>query len=56
MYPLEMNFAGSTTWQDALTRYIDQIKICFRDESEWLNFWNGIATQKISDIEMQKEA
>ena len=56
MYPLEMNFAGSTTWQDALTRYIDQIKICFRDESEWLNFWNGIATQKNSDIEMQKEA
>lgn len=56
MYPLEMNFAGSTTWQDALTRYVDQIKICFRDENEWLTFWNGIATQKNSDIEMQKEA
>ena len=56
MYPLEMNFAGSTTWQDALTRYIDQIKICFRDENEWLAFWNGIATQKNNDIEIQKEA
>ena len=56
MYPLEMNFAGSATWQDALTRYVDQIKICFRDEDEWLAFWNGIATQKNNDIEMQKEA
>ena len=56
MYPLEMNFAGSATWQDALTRYIDQIKICFRDENEWLAFWNGIATQKNNDIEIQKEA
>ena len=56
MYPLEMNFAGSATWQDALTRYIDQIKICFRDENEWLAFWNGIATQKNNDIELQKEA
>lgn len=56
MYPLEMNFAGSATWQDALTRYVDQIKICFRDENEWLDFWNGIATQKNNDIEMQKEA
>ena len=56
MYPLEMNFAGSATWQDALTRYIDQIKICFRDENEWLAFWNGIAQQKNNDIEMQKEA
>lgn len=56
MYPLEMNFAGSATWQDALTRYVDQIKICFRDENEWLDFWNGIAQQKNNDIEMQKEA
>lgn len=56
MYPLELNFAGSTTWQDALTRYVDQIKICFRDENEWLDLWNGIAQQKNNDIEMQKEA
>ena len=56
MFPLEMSFAGSTTWQDALTRYKDQIKIAFTNESEWLSFWNGIASQKNNDIELQKEA
>lgn len=56
MYPLELNFSGSTTWQEALTRYIDQIKICVRDENEWLALWNGIVAQKNNDIELQKEA
>lgn len=56
MFPLEMSFAGSTTWQDALTRYKDQIKIAFLNESEWLAFWNGIASQKNNDIELQKES
>lgn len=56
MYPLEVSFSGSSTWQDALTRYVDQIKICLTNESEWLAFWNGIAAQKNNDIELQKES
>ena len=55
MYPLELHFDGSTTWQDALTRYKDQIKNCFLNESGWLEFWNGVAAQKNNDIELQKE-
>lgn len=56
MFPLEMHFGGSTTWQDALTRYEDQIKIACTNENEWVSLWNGIAAQKNTDIELQKES
>lgn len=54
--PLEMNFCNSSTWQDCLTRYEDQLKIAFTNESEWTQFWNGVLTEKGNDIEQEKEA
>lgn len=54
--PLEMNFASSTTWQDCITRPLDQIKIAFRGEDEWAAFWSGVLTEKANDIECEKEA
>ena len=54
--PLEMNFMSSSTWQDCLTRYEDQLKIAFTNESEWTQFWNGVLTEKGNDIEQEKEA
>ncbi len=54
--PLEMNFASSTTWQDCLTRPLDQVKIAFRGEEEWAAFWSGVMTEKANDIEQEKEA
>ena len=56
VHPLEMNFMNSTIWQDCLTRYEDQIKIAFTDESEWVKFWAGVLTEKGNDIEQRKEA
>lgn len=49
-------FAGSSTWQDCITRYDDQLQIAFRSEDDFLNFWNGVMTEKYNDIEQQKEA
>lgn len=54
--PLEMNFAGSSVWQDCTTVYEYQVKQAFRDESSFNAFVAGILTEKGNDIESQKEA
>lgn len=54
--PLEVNFGGSSTWQESLTIFENQLKVAFRSESEFMAFWTGLVTQKDNDIEMEKEA
>lgn len=54
--PLEMNFSGQSVWQDSTTIYENQLKVAFRDESEFIQFASGIMTEKGNDIESQKEA
>ena len=54
--PLEMNFGGSSEWQDVTTVYEKQLQVAFRSESEFIDFVSGIMTEKGNDIESQKEA
>lgn len=54
--PLEVNFAGSSVWQDSTTVYEYQVKQAFRDEASFNAFVAGILTEKGNDIESQKEA
>lgn len=54
--PLEMNFAGTTTWQDSQTVYEDQLEAAFRSPEEFASFVTGYMTEKANDIESQKEA
>lgn len=54
--PLEMNFGGSSTWEDSITVYDTQLKIAFRNEEEFLRFVSGYMIEKGNDIESQKEA
>ena len=54
--PLEVNFAGSSVWQDCTTVYEYQVKQAFRDEASFNAFVAGILTEKGNDIESQKEA
>ena len=54
--PLEMNFGGSSVWQDSLTRYKYQLQQAFRSEEDFIAFANGIVNEKRNDIESQKEA
>lgn len=54
--PLEMNFAGSSVWDDCITRKRDAINQAFRDESEFNAFVSGFVQEKGNDIERQKEA
>lgn len=54
--PLEMNFAGSSTWEDSTTVYEKQLKQAFRSEADFADFVAGVMTEKGNDIESQKEA
>lgn len=54
--PFEQYFMDSEVWQDALTRYTNQIKIVFNNEAEWGQFWAGVVTEKGNDIEQRKES
>ena len=54
--PLEMNFGGTTTWQDSQTVYENQLEAAFRSPEEFAQFVSGYMTEKANDIESQKEA
>lgn len=54
--PLEVNFAGSSVWQDSTTVYEYQLKAAFSSEQTFMDFVSGIMTEKGNDIESQKEA
>lgn len=54
--PLELNFGGSSEWQDVTTVYEKQLQVAFRSEAEFIDFVSGIMTEKGNDIESQKEA
>lgn len=54
--PLEMNFGGQSVWDEQLTIYENQLKVAFRDASEFAAFMNGAMTEKGNDIESEKEA
>ena len=54
--PLEMNFGGSSVWDDWTTIYEWQLQTAFKNEAEFISFVSGIMTEKGNDIETQKEA
>ena len=53
---LEMNFSGSTVWEDSTTVYENQLKQAFNSVDSFNTFIAGIMTEKANDIESQKEA
>jgi len=48
--PLEMNFAGSTVWQDCSTEIEDAVKLAFRNEAELIAFVRGYLQEHQNDI------
>lgn len=54
--PMEINFAGRSTWQDSQTVYEIQLQQAFRSEADFAEFVSGIMTERANDIESQKEA
>ena len=54
--PFEMNFAGSSVWDDCITLYEEQIEAAFRSPEEFARFVSGYLTIHGNDIAQQKEA
>lgn len=55
-YPVEVNFAGSSTWQYCITRYEDQLQAAFRSPEDFNAFISGWLTESANDIESEREA
>lgn len=53
--PLELNFGGSSVWDDFTTVYEIQLQKAFRSPADFAQFVNGIMVEKGNDIESQKE-
>ena len=56
VYPLEMNFAGSSVWDACITIPEVQLQQCMRDEGIFNELLSGMLTEHNNDIETQKEA
>ena len=55
-YPMELNFAGSSTMQYCITLYEDQWKNAFNSEADFNRVWAGALTEHANAIEQRKEA
>lgn len=55
-YPLEVNFAGLKVLQKSITRFRKQLKVAFRSEREFADFYAGLAVELNNEIVMNKEA
>lgn len=53
---LEVNMGGSSVWDFELTVYPDQMKKAFKDETEFVSFYNGLVQQVANEVEFGKEA
>lgn len=53
---LEMQFGGSDVWQTSQTITMEQLRIAFRGEDEFMRFMDGAATEKQNDIASTREA
>lgn len=53
---LEVNFFSSNVWDTSMTVLEDQLKIAFRSENEFIDFWNGRRVQKQNEIALANES
>lgn len=54
--PYQVFFGGSQVWQDSYEVDEDALKVAFRSPENLATFVNGYITEKMNDIESQKEA
>ena len=54
--PVELNFSGFSTWDEAITIYKKQLRIAMRDPQEMAKYLNGQMVSKNNDVELEKEA
>ena len=55
-HALEITFGGSSEFQTSITLPEDALERAFTSESAFMEFWDGMLTDKANDIEQMKEA
>lgn len=53
--PAECFYGGSSVWEDSYQIFENQLDVAFRSPEDLANFANGYITEKMNDIESQKE-
>ena len=54
-YPLEINFSGNKVLQKSFTRFRKQLKIAFRSEEEFSNYYAGLMVEIANEIRIIQE-
>ena len=54
--PVERFFFSDFVWDKSHTQYIEQVKIAFTNEADFINFINGVMVEVQNDIESTLEA
>lgn len=54
-YPLEINFSGIKVLQKSFTRFRKQLKIAFRSEEEFSNYYAGLMVEIANEIRIIQE-
>lgn len=53
---VQLSFPGSQALQDHVTRFRNQLRLAFANETEFLRFWEGAMVQFYNMLELRKEA
>lgn len=52
---LQMNFYSTNVWQDCITMDEEAVKASFKDETEFIKFFEGYLQEHQNDLEQQRE-
>lgn len=55
-YPLEISFSGIKVLQKSFTRFRKQLKIAFRSEEEFANYYSGLMVEIANEIRIIQES
>ena len=53
---IQLSFPGAQSLQDHITRFRNQLRLAFSNETEFLRFWEGAMVQFYNMLELRKEA
>ena len=53
---MQLSFPGAQSVQNHITRFMDQLRVAFSNEQEFIAFWNGAMLEFYNNLESENEA
>lgn len=53
---MQLSFPGAQSVQNHITRFMNQLRVAFSNEQEFIAFWNGAMLEFYNNLESEKEA